>query len=180
MKKLFFFILSFAQAINTFGQSSKQSNTINLNWKLHESSNFSVRYPSTWQLNLDRKMGEIFTVFSPLESTQDRFSENVNLFEENLLSSKVNLDTYTKKSIDQLRIYINNFSLIENKRLKNGSNEYHQLIYKGNQGVFQLIYTQNYWIKDNKAYILTFTSEQSKYPKFKELGESILKSYTFK
>ncbi len=180
MKKLLFFFLFLTQAKAAFGQNSSQSNRINLNWKLYDSSNFSIRYPTTWQMNLDRKMGETFTIFSPLESPQDRFSENVNLFEEKLLSSDASLDVYTEKSIHQLKNYINNFSLIGSKRLKNGQVEYHQLIYKGNQGVFQLIYTQNYWIKGNIAYILTFTSEQLKYSKFKELGENIIKSYTFK
>lgn len=179
-KLLFFWLLLTTQAITAFGQNPNESNRINVSWKLYDSSNFSIRYPTTWQMNLDRKMGETFTIFSPLESPQDRFSENVNLFEENLSSNNLSLDLYAQSTIIQIKNFITNFILIENKRMKLGTTEYHQLVYKGDQGILKLIFTQNIWIKGNKAYILTFTSEQSKYSKFKELGENIIKSYTFK
>jgi hypothetical protein len=180
MKKLLFFFLLLAQALTAYGQISTQSNRINLKWKLYESTKFSIRHPSNWELNLDRKMGETFILYSPIETSQDKFRENVNLFEENLLSSNFSLDQYAQSSLIQIKNFITNFILIENKRMKRGPTEYHQLVYKGDQGILKLIFTQNIWIKGNKAHILTFTSEQSKYSKYKELGESTLNTFSLK
>lgn len=180
MKNLLVIFICLNVTFGVYAQNSSQANTIYLNWKRHEGSNFSIRYPSSWDLNLERKMGETFILYSPIETSQDKFRENVNLYEENLISTNLSLDQYAQSSINQVRNFINNFILIESKKMKIGTNEYYQLIYKGDQGVLKLIFTQYMWVKGNKTYILTFTSEQSKYPKFKELGESILKSYTFK
>lgn len=180
MKKLLFFFLLLTQALTAYGQISSQSNRINLNWKLYESAKFSIRYPSNWELNLDRKMGETFILFSPIETPQDKFRENVNLFEENLSSSNLSLDRYAQSSIIQIKNFITNFILIENKKMKLGTTEYHQLVYKGDQGILKLIFTQNIWIKGGKGYILTFTSEQSKYSKYREVGESTLKTFSLK
>ena len=180
MKNLLVIFICLNVTFSVYAQNSSQANTIYLNWKRYESSNFSIRYPSSWELNLEKKMGETFILYSPIETSQDKFRENVNLYVENLISTNLSLDQYAQSSINQVRNFINNFILIESKKMKIGTNEYYQLIYKGDQGVLKLIFTQNLWVKGNKAYILTFTSEQSKYSKFKELGESILKSYTFK
>jgi hypothetical protein len=152
MKKLLFFFLILAQALTANGQKSNQSNRINLNWKLYESAEFSIRHPSNWELNLERKMGETFILYSPVETSQDKFRENVNLFEENLSSNNLSLDLYAQSSIIQIKNFITNFILIENKKMKLGTTEYHQLVYKGDQGVLKLIFTQNIWVKGNKAF----------------------------
>ena len=180
MKKILFLSLFLAIVLTTQGQTTNYTSKINPNWKLYETSKFLIRHPSNWEINLDKKMGETFILYSPIETPQDNFRENVNLFEENLSSKNLNLDLYAQSTIIQIKNFITNFILIENKRIKLGTTEYHQLVYKGDQGILKLIFTQNIWIKGNKAYILTFTSEQSKYSKFKELGENIIKSYTFK
>ncbi|MCK6607950.1 MAG: hypothetical protein L6Q46_06535, partial [Flavobacterium sp.] len=87
---------------------------------------------------------------------------------------------YTKISEDQIKTLVTNSILIESKRIKDGSDEYHRMIYTGDQGIFHLKYEQFFWIKNDKAYILTLTCEQDKFSKFKKMGEAILNSFRFK
>jgi hypothetical protein len=180
MKNLLVTFICLNITFGAYAQNSSQTNTIYLNWKRYESSNFSIRYPSSWELNLEKKMGETFIIYSPIETSQDKFRENVNLYEENLISTNLSLDHYAQSSINQVRNFINNFILIESKKMKTNTNEYYQLVYKGDQGVLKLIFTQKIWVKGNKAYILTFTSEQNKYSNYKENGVNIFKSFAFK
>ena len=50
----------------------------------------------------------------------------------------------------------------------------------GDQEPFSLQFVQYYWVRDKKAIVLTFTSEQSAFLKYKEIGELILNSFAFK
>ena len=51
----------------------------NTNWKTITQSNYSVQYPSNWELDQSGKMGAIFFMLAPVESPADNFKENVNL-----------------------------------------------------------------------------------------------------
>ena len=181
MKKNLIFVLLLS--ITSCGQSVKQgSNNSQIagDWKVYEQSAYSISYPPTWELNLSGQMGATLFIFSPLESDNDTFKENINLMIQDLSGLNLDLDNYTEISEEQIRTLMTNSSMVESKRMKNDKGEYHKLIYTGDQGVFHLTYEQYYWIISDKAYILTFTSEQDKYAKYKETGEKILNSFVLK
>ena len=75
---------------------------------------------------------------------------------------------------------ITNSALIESKRIKNGNDEYHKIIYSGDQGIFHLQFEQYYWVINEKAFVLTFTSEKAKFADYKTIGEEILNSFILK
>ena len=72
---------------------------------------------------------------------------------------------------------VTNSSLISSERIKTTKKEYHKLLYTGDQGVLHLKFEQYYWLIDDKAYVLTFTTEQAKYIDFVMVGEKILNSF---
>lgn len=155
------------------------TNYSNPDWKTLKGSNYTIQYPQGWELNESGQMGTAFILFAPLDSIQDQFKENVNLLIQNLSGLNVNLDKYAEVSAEQIKKSIMNSIIIENKRIKNSSEEYHLMIYTGDQGAFHLKFEQHYWIKDQKAYVLTLTCEQDKFTKYKDTGESILNTFTF-
>ena len=73
-----------------------------------------------------------------------------------------------------------NSNILETKTLHANNLEYHKIIYTGDQGVFHLKYEQYYWVINDKAYILTFTSEQDKYSGLKETAEKVMNSFMLK
>ena len=125
-------------------------------------------------------MGTSLILFSPLETRQDKFKDNVNLLIQDLSGHNLNLNKYVEISEGQIKSMITNSTLIESKRIKTGLEEYHRMIYTGDQGMFHLKFEQYFWVKDEKAFVLTLTCEQDKFSDYKEVGEAILNSFTFK
>jgi hypothetical protein len=149
-------------------------------WKTLFQSNYSIEYPSTWELNKSGQMGTSFILFSPLDSEKDTFKENVNLIIQDLGKEKIDLNTFTEISEGQIKTLVTNSDLIESKRVKNSNYEFHKIIYTGDQGIFQLKFEQYYWVIDSKAYVLTFTSEKEKFATSSKTGEKIMNSFRFK
>ncbi len=161
-------------------EPTKSIQGIKPNWKTLEEKNYSIQYPTDWESNQSGQMGTTFFLFSPLSSDQDKFRENINLLIQDLSGHNINLDKYTEISKKQVKALITNSTIIESKRVKNGSEEFHRIIYTGDQGIFHLKFEQFYWIKNDKAYVLTFTCEQDKFSDFSEVGEAILNSFILK
>ena len=149
-------------------------------WKTLVQSNYSIEYPSTWELNKGGQMGTSFILFSPLDSEKDTFKENVNLMVQDLGKEKIDLNRYTENSEGQIKTLLTNSDLIESKRIKKSNAEFHKLIYTGDQGVFHLKFEQYYWVIDSKAYVLTFTCEKEKFAAYSETAKKILNSFNIK
>jgi hypothetical protein len=181
-----FLILFLVLSFNAYTQvplkqaaSSNQESTDD-HWEILDEYNYSVKYPPTWQLDQSGLSGTSFFVFSPLESSDDQFKENVNLIIQDLTNMNLDLDKYTDISVNQIKTMFKGSNLLESKKIKNSEGEYQKLIYIGDQGVFHLKFEQYYWVFDDKAYVLTLTTEQSKFLTFKETGEKIMNSFKIK
>jgi len=177
-----FFTAILLLSIVACGQTTinqEPSQTIN-DWKTLDQSTYSIQYPSTWELNQSGQMGTSFILFSPLESDKDKFRENINLLVQDLTGQNIDLNKYTEISEGQIKSLLTNSALIESKRIKNDRGEFHKIIYSGDQGVFHLQFEQYYWVINNQAFVLTFSSEKDKFADFKETSEKILNSFIHK
>lgn len=166
------------------GQMSSQNPGVtnqitNPDWKTFEQSNYSIQYPPTWELNQSGQMGTSFILFSPLKSGQDEFRENVNLLIQDLAGKNIDLNKYTEISEEQIKTMLTNSRLIEEKKLKRGTEEFQKIIYTADQGLFHLKFEQFYFLLSEKIYVLTFTSEESEFAGFNEVAEKILASFKF-
>lgn len=160
--------------------STKVTNGVSEDWKTFDGANYSIQYPSGWELDQSGQRETSIILFSPFENESDKFIENVNLIIQDLSGYNVDLDKYIEFSEIQVKIVITNPSLIESSRIRSAKPEFHKMIYNGDQGIFRLKYEQYFWIVNQHAYILTLTCELSKYPDYKETGERILNSFVFK
>ena len=167
-------LFSICISSNFFFAQESENNT---KWLSFEKSNFLIQYPSNWELNNSGQMGTTFIVFSPLENEKDQFKENVNLIIQDVSAYNIDLDQYTEISEGQIKKMVTNSSLISSERIKTTKKEYHKLLYTGDQGVLHLKFEQYYWLINDKAYVLTFTTEQAKYIDFVMVGEKILNSF---
>lgn len=146
-----------------------------------EQPNYSFAYPANWEENLDKTLGVEFIVLSPLSSATDKFRENINLVIQDLSNYNLDLDKYTELSLGQIKNIVTNSVLIESKRIsKIDSEQYQRVIYTGEQGIFNLKFVQYYFVVDKKAYVLTFTSEQLEFDKYKEGAEETMNSFIVK
>lgn len=173
---LFLPVVSLAQS----GKNHKTTDSLTAHgWETVKRKFFSVQYPSGWTLNESGALGTTFILSSPKESDEDKFNENVTLIIQDLKGMGMDLDKYTKISEEQVNTLITNSKLIESTRIKDAGTEYHKIIYNGDQGIYRLAYEQYYWVKNERAYVLTFVTEQNKFDEYKAIGEQILNSFSF-
>lgn len=149
----------------------------NKDWYTFKKDNYSIEYPSNWELNESKRMGTIFILFSPSTSNKDQFRENINLIIQDLSDDNIDLKKYTEISENQIRTDIKNGKIIESKYMKDQDLEYHKIIYTGNQENRDLKFEQYYWVFEKKAYVLTLTCELSEFDNYKLTGEKILNSF---
>jgi hypothetical protein len=159
----------------TITKASKRSG-----WKIFDKPSYSIEYPASWELKEDQGLGLEFLALSDLESNDDNFRENVNVVIQNLVGQNIDLDEYTTLSEKQVKTMLKNAVFIESKRIKKDTIEYRKLIYEGNQLNYHLQFEQYYFIKNNKAYVVTYTAEKNKFSSFKSTGEKILNSFKLK
>jgi hypothetical protein len=146
-------------------------------WKTHTENGFQIQYPSEWELSLAKQMGSSFILFSPLENKEDLFRENVNLIIQDVKGMNIDLEKYAQISESQIKRMMTNSQILESKVLeKNGRSLYH-LVYTADMGVYHLKFMQNYFIQNEKAYVLTFTADQKTYDRYIKVGEEILNTF---
>ncbi len=145
-------------------------------WSTIDDPGYSIEYPTSWELNQSGIMGASFLLFSPFESEDDIFRENLNLVEQDLTGLDLDLERYTELSISQLKKSIANFKI----RVSKPEGNYHWLVFDGDQGEVKLTFEQYYWVIDTKAYVLTFTTERDQYDNYKQVGKRMLKSFKLK
>lgn len=149
-------------------------------WKTLDQAICSIQYPGTWDKDESGQMGTSFFILSPVESTEDKFRENVNLLIQDLTGKNIDLNKYTDISENQIKTLAVNSNLVESKRIKNAGEEYQKVIYSADQGGAHLKFEQYFFIVKEKAYVLTFSSELNKFDQYKEVAEKILNSFQLK
>lgn len=145
----------------------------NFEWTEHSTENFSIPYPNKWELSIEKTMGTSFIILTPQEDKNDNFRENVNLIIQDISRYNLNLDSYTALSIEQIKNLIPNSKLEISKRYEN----FHEVVYTGQQGKFNLKFKQRYWIIEGRAYVLTFTTEQKTWDTYLNIGNKILEGF---
>jgi len=146
-------------------------------WKTHTDNGFQIQYPSEWELSLAKQMGSSFILFSPLENKDDLFRENVNLIIQDIKGMSIGLEKYAQISESQIKSMMTNAQILESKVIeKNGRRVYH-LVYTADMGIYHLKFMQNYFIQNEKAYVLTFTADQKNYDRYIKVGSEILNTF---
>ncbi|PWH84899.1 PsbP-related protein [Brumimicrobium oceani] len=149
-------------------------------WITLDEELYSIEYPESWELNTSGIMGTEFICFSPLTSEIDNFRENVNFMIQDISGFKLNLDQYVEISESQVKTIITNGKIIKSERIKVGENEFHKIIYLGQQGVFDLQFEQYFYVLEDNAYVLTFTFEVDQFEAYRKTGERIMNSFLLK
>lgn len=149
-------------------------------WIEYKKSNYLIKYPENWTLDTTHKTPADFIISSPLSSTEDQFMENLNLVIQDLSGLNFDLDNFTALSEQQIQNYMDESELIESVRMKKSGTEYQHLIYTAKNSGRILRFEQYYWIRNEKAYILSFTCELDQFDLFKDVSELILESFAIK
>jgi hypothetical protein len=147
-------------------------------WKSLSEGNYSISYPATWQLDQSKAMGTTFVLFIG-RAEPGKFRENINLMIQDLTGMGLDLDKFVQLSEQQFKTLITNGKLITSKRVKDRG-EHQEIVATGTQGVMDLKFKQYYWVRDNKAYVLSFTALQSTYDEYVDLASKAMDTFKIK
>lgn len=181
MRKFLFLVMLVATL--TASTSPITPHTFNLHsvshddWKTHTDKGFQIQYPSEWELSLAKQMGSSFILFSPLVNKEDLFRENVNLIIQDIKGMNIGLEKYAQISESQIKSMMTNSQILESKLMEKNGRRFYHLVYTADMGVYHLKFLQNYFIQNEKAYVLTFTADQKTYDEYVKVGGEILNSF---
>lgn len=148
--------------------------------KTYTTSAYSVHYPADWTLSLEGSNDVEFQLFSPLDSSDDTFRENVNLLVQDLRGQPVKtLDQYVGISESQIVAMLTDSEIQSSERLRRNGREFHKVEFSARQGKFLLKHVQYYFLDHTTVYALTFTSLADEFEANREKGLKILDSFDF-
>lgn len=138
-------------------------------------STYTIKYSSSdWKFEKTEKSGSDFFLFNT--TVPGKFGNNINLLIQNLKGMNLDLDSYTKISEDQIN---SNGKLISSKRKLTNNVEYQELLYTATYNSYKAKFYQHYYIKDNKAYVLTFTALNSEFENLFKEASKIMNTFKF-
>lgn len=150
-------------------------------WKTVITEDYIIRYPLTWTLDNSGRMGMALQILSALSSPEDKFSDNVNLVIQDLSGQPVKtLDQYTQISEKQIKTMLTDSEILSSEQFNRDGQEFQKIQYTAKQGIFKLKFQQYYIIKNEKAYVLTFTCIADEFEKYHQIGEKIMDSFRIK
>ncbi len=147
--------------------------------KTYEKRVFSIQYPENWELKITEQQGSQFILYSELEKN-DTFRENINLLVQNLEGMNMTMEKYVKLSESQITTMVEGGKILENKSIDGGKNQKHLLIWKGTMSGVKMMFKQFFFIKNDNAYVLTYTALPETYERYLKEGEPILDSFKLK
>lgn len=140
-------------------------------------SHYTLAYPTGWTIDTSKSMGTDLIVLSPIEDSVDRFRENVVVMIQDLAGKNVTLEMFKQATEQQIATLATKAKMYQSAIVKSDGVEQYVVQYQMEQGVFTLHISSVCFLKKEKAYILTFTSEFNKYERYKTAAEKLLKSF---
>lgn len=134
---------------------------------------FSIQYDSSFRLDESGQNGTEFYLFTPT-SPGDDFSENINLMIQNLGVLKYDLNQFIVLSEKQITA---SGKLVESIRKKENGQEYHVLVFEAQMNGFDLKFLQYDYVKNDKAYVLTYTAKREEFENYRKEMEKVMNSF---
>lgn len=148
---------------------------------LYDNSQYGIEmgYPDGWTKKDSDKAVVFF--MAPPNGITDNYKANLNLIIQDLSQDPRTLDEYTLESINAIKAGYQGSQQIESKSTVLSGNPAHKSVFtiptdKG----FTIRIVQVWMIKDNKAYLLSFSSEESVYPLLENDVNAMINSFRIK
>ncbi|AFZ11897.1 hypothetical protein Cri9333_0982 [Crinalium epipsammum PCC 9333] len=138
-----------------------------------------IKYPSNWERQdiHNPVTGEVAVFIPPEENDSTQSQTKIIIRVEDLSKQPMSLDEYTNASIGEIKKFLSNAKIVESKPTIIAERPAHLLIYSGLNQPYSLPTNLEVWtLKNNKAYIITYTSTSTKYEQFLEIAKEIIKS----
>ncbi len=148
-------------------------------WNKHSGDNYEISHPSSW---IKQQKGTAFFFLSQKENEKDLFQENVNVMVQDLSKQPMTLEDYTNLTKQQVKQAFGSSAIVSIKGLNFAGQQAKEMVYIMPKNPMQgrnlnLKLRQVWFIKGNKAYLITYTAESSEYDNYLETAEGIFDSF---
>jgi len=145
-------------------------------WQTYKDSlsRYTIEYPETW----DKRYYETAVSFvSPLDGEMDLFAENVNIIIQDLSHKPMTLADFTELSKNQYISDYGDSSIVSIKDTIFHGEQAEKGIFSMANPVQPLKILQYWFIKNNMAYILTYTAEPKQFDRFLPTATKVIDSF---
>ena len=144
---------------------------IHEDWEVFSTAEYSISYPKEWTINTSGADDVAFMISSPSDGEGDHFTQNVSLVIEKL-DNNTDLDAYAVAAKEQL-ISVFTESSPELEKMKQNKQDFYKVTFAGQGAKFQ----QYYFVENNKAYAVGFTTGEKDFDKDIVLGKKIMNTF---
>jgi hypothetical protein len=148
--------------------------------------NFSIQYPSAWNITESKSHPELANTSSTIEITspfegskdllQEKFLININQLEEN-----ITFNAYVDNALNEFKNAYRDFQLISNNSTMIDNHNGRKLSYSYIAGIdplsIKLIMNHNIISDGNKVYVLTFGTPPDKYYEYLGIIQKMVNSF---
>ena len=148
--------------------------------------NFSIQYPSTWDLIENRVHTDLentsstIEIKSPFEGSQDLLQEAF-LISINKLQKNITFNDYVDNALNEFKNEYNDFQLISNNLTMIDNHNGRKLSYSYIAGEgplsIKLVMNHNIISDGNKVYVLSFGTTPDKYYEYSSLIQKMINSF---
>lgn len=141
----------------------------------NSSLGFQVKYPQVWsKQNRNDFFTEGILFLSPLKNNTDRFQESVSILVENP-PQDTSLAEYTEQSVAEIK-QLSVLNVREAWSASLGGHPARQIVYSGSVNGTSVQRMQTWAIKNNRAYVVTYTALPETYNSYLPTVEKMMKS----
>lgn len=144
-------------------------------WVEYDHKEYTVYAPQDWEMDVTGRMNTTFILFSPRDSKNDMFRENVNLVKEDISKMDMTLFDYVKNSEGVLEQYMTD---LRDLNIEQKDDRY-WLTYTATQERMDLYFVQMMEMNDGVIYILTYTSNDQSISAHAQNGKRIIERFQF-
>ena len=141
---------------------------------------FTVEYPSFWKIDSSGVAGTAVFISSNLESSTDYFKENLNVLIQDLHDQDIDLEKYRLISESQIETAFEGAILIQSELVDSPRGDRYELEYTVRVNDRDMHVTSYCYILNGKAYLITFTAEETSFEAFSKIRLLMLNSFKFK
>ena len=145
---------------------------------IYTGNGYTIKFPSGWEIRKGTGMIDVYAL-SPLEDTQDKLQENINIITENVpqgMSAKEYIDLSIKNSKDALK----GFNVVSRKEIAIDGQTGEQMVFEHVYEGTKIKAGQVIVINKGTAYVITLSTLPDTYAAYAPYLEAALKSMKFK
>lgn len=163
-----------------FGSSQNDSSLTETSFLTYDSSNYfmiRIKYPKAWRIQKIEQTftGDVAKFFPPVNNDSNSFQPELSV-EMQDLKKTILLPDYTNSRVNEITQFLKNPKIHESDSATLANLPAHEVIYTGKQEQFNIKMMAVWTVKNSKAYIVTYTAEESQYDAFLKTAQAMMNS----